>query len=169
MKHALPPGANWGCACDGGCRASSASKTGGRIAELDIVSGVEGRGGRKRLPTNRILHIAHSPPRRAPAHPRGPGSNGHIPPSLASSFDPILSGLSAPCFAPEPMSPGGKERPEKELEAGEVLFLTINDFGGFAGLYEEYLRDDASIREGIVGTEGARLTDEEAIPTFTRA
>ncbi|KAJ6447857.1 hypothetical protein C8R45DRAFT_1115653 [Mycena sanguinolenta] len=87
------------------------------------------------------------------------GSSGHTPPSLASVFGPILFGLTGPTYVPPPMSPGGKKRSEKEMEAEEVLFPTIDDFGGFAGVYEEYLRGAraaehlllASIREGIVG------------------
>ncbi|KAJ6447826.1 hypothetical protein C8R45DRAFT_1047308, partial [Mycena sanguinolenta] len=93
------------------------------------------------------------------------GSSGHTPPSLASVFGPILFGLTGPTYVPPPMSPGGKKRSEKEMEAEEVLFPTIDDFGGFAGVYEEYLRGAraaehlllASIREGIVGAEGRGL------------
>ncbi|KAJ6453990.1 hypothetical protein C8R45DRAFT_1038642, partial [Mycena sanguinolenta] len=93
------------------------------------------------------------------------GSSGHTPPSLASVFGPILFGLTGPTYVPPPMSPGGKKRSEKEMEAEEVLSPTIDDFGGFAGVYEEYLRGAraaehillASIREGIVGAEGRGL------------
>ncbi|KAJ6474375.1 hypothetical protein C8R45DRAFT_1217420 [Mycena sanguinolenta] len=61
------------------------------------------------------------------------GSSEHTPPSLASIFGPVSFGLSPVYLAPVPMSPGGKKRSE-ELE--EVLFPTIDDFGGFAGVYE---------------------------------
>ncbi|KAJ7209450.1 hypothetical protein B0H12DRAFT_1330088 [Mycena haematopus] len=63
------------------------------------------------------------------------------------------------------LSPSGKKKTDRELDAEEALFPTIDDFAAFSGVYDEYLRGAraaehlllASIREGIVGAEGRGL------------
>ncbi|KAJ7840121.1 hypothetical protein B0H13DRAFT_2366386 [Mycena leptocephala] len=107
--------------------------------------------------------------------------SGETPPSLASVLSPLLFGLTAPApmFGGGPVSPGGRgsangfntgggkkdKEKDKELEAEEVLFPTVEDFSGFVGCYEEYLRGArasehlllACIREGTVGAEKQNL------------
>ncbi|KAK7018130.1 F-box domain-containing protein [Favolaschia claudopus] len=103
-----------------------------------------------------------------------------LPPSLAPYLAPILLPLFALCnklvahsnesgHTPptlggvvSPVHANGKKKSEKEMEAEEVLWPGVEDFGRFG---VEYLRSAraaehlllASIREGIVGAEGRGL------------
>ncbi|KAJ6589673.1 hypothetical protein B0H19DRAFT_1104482, partial [Mycena capillaripes] len=65
-------------------------------------------------------------------------ASGHTPPTLAPILAPLLFGLTAPgaYMGAPPTSPGGRGKDKKEAEAEEVLFPTVEDFGGFAGRYE---------------------------------
>ncbi|KAF7333861.1 F-box domain-containing protein [Mycena venus] len=109
-------------------------------------------GGREQTPTppTAFSTLLRLPPRPAPAHPLPPlfalcnklvahsGSSGETPPSLAGVVGAVLFGLTSgqgPAM-PAPTSPGGKKRSDREAEAEEVLWPTIEDFGGFGGVYE---------------------------------